>query len=156
MAKDATLGTNLVDRLLPTIGRLRSGLLPKFGVRQFRVTIVRRQWSGGERGKGTSTVISQTVLDPPPLVSTGGGARLLAGGQDEADRVTLSEIDLRYTEGELTGRPILEGEDLYYRIEDANGQRISPRYYLLEGDPEPDREDSIGWKLKLRRVEIQE
>ena len=156
MPKLATLGTNLVDRLVPTVDRLRSSLYPKFGVRQLTVDLVLRTWSGTRRGEGTSSILSSVTLDPRPTIVETGGYRLMAGGVDSADRLTLTEISLRYTEGELTGRPLRENDEFYYRVRDAHGQKMKTTYYQLDGDPNPDREKNIGWSVSLKRVEIQE
>lgn len=155
MGKNATLGSNLVDKLAPTVGKLRIALYPAFGVRQYRVYLVRRSWSGTRRGEGSVTVISTEELTPRPLVTiVGGGSAMVPGGLDEADRVTLSEVDLRYAEQDLTGRPILENEEWLYRIDDGHGQMIRSRWYELNGAPIMDRERDIGWVIPLHEVEV--
>jgi len=155
MAKDATLGTNLVDKLLPMVARLRTTLYPAFGVRQYQVYLVRRAWSGTQRGEGTVTVVSTEEMTPRPLVTpAGGGASMVPGGLDEADNVMLTEVDLRYTEQELTGRPLLENEEWLYRIDDGHGQEIRSRWFELNGTPRTDRERDIGWAIPLHEVEV--
>lgn len=149
MAKDAILGNNLVDKLLPTVGKLRQSLFAKMGVRQFRVFTVRRSWSGGRRGEGTATDTA-VELTPAPQVSMGLTFSMEPCGLDEAGAVTLREVDLRYTEDELDGRPIAGHEEFFYRIDDGQGQSIRSRSFQLARPPFPDREESIGWIVHLR------
>jgi hypothetical protein len=161
VSKRADLGANLVDQLLPLVGDLRDSLHSAFGVRQFRVFIVRRAWSGTRRGEGSPTIVSAVEINPRPLVET---ADTLTqdrfedghGGFDPGERVTLREVDLRYAEAELTQEPVRQNEDVYYRIEEGQGQKIRTRYFMLDATPEADRVQSMGWIVRLRRVEIQE
>jgi hypothetical protein len=148
MAKDAILGNNLVDKLLPTVGRLRTSLFAKMGVRQFRVFTVRRSWDGGRRGEGIATEV-ESELTPAPDVSMGLSFKMEPCGLNEAGAVILREVDLRYTEDELDGQPIGGNEEFFYRIKDGQGQSIITRSFQLARPPFPDRQDSIGWIVHL-------
>lgn len=157
MPKKATTGTNLVDQLLPLADDLRSSLYADFGVRQYKVTIVRRKWSGTRRGEGTVSVVSEVEIDPAPEVRfTGAGYASRVGGHEDVDKATLFEVSLLYSEAELTGQPIVENEEVYYRIQENQGQKSATRYYMLDGVPDGDRQKTIGWIVPLRSVEIQE
>jgi hypothetical protein len=149
VAKDAVLGNNLVDKLLPTVGALRSSLFASMGVRQFRVFVVRTSWDGGARGVGVSTA-TEHELTPAPQVTYGLSYRMEPCGLDEAGWVRLREVDLRYTEGELDGGDIPANETFHYRIEDGQGQAIRSRTFTLAKPPFPDREKDIGWEVHLR------
>lgn len=157
MARNATLGDNLVDQLVPLADDLRGSFYPAFGTRQYRVFIVRRRWSGAERGQGVATVVNEVEIDPIPEVRFGGGrfASQPAGFED-SDVAVLREVSLTFSEAELTGKPTLKTEEFYYRIVEGHGQKSAPRYYMLDGIPLGDREKTIGWIVPLRRVEIQE
>jgi hypothetical protein len=155
------LGENLVDKLVPTVDKLRANLLPAMGVRQYTVAIVKRRWSGEQRGEGTASVVSTLTLSPPPLLTYSNNLRALhydlqPTGADDEGTVSLSEVSLTYSEVELTGGALAANEEMYYRITDDQGQGIAPRYYMLSAPPVPDREKAIGWQLSLRRVEIEE
>lgn len=155
------LGQNLVDKLVPTVDKLRANLLPAMGVRQYTVAIIKRRWSGEQRGDGSASVVSTLILSPPPLLSypNNMGAlhyELPPTGKVDEGTVTLSEVSLTYTEAELSGGALSVQEEVYYRITDGQGQGIAPRYYVLSAPPVPDREKAIGWQLSLHRVEIEE
>lgn len=154
------LGNNLVDKLIPTVDRLRSSLFPSMGTRQYIVTIVIREWSGGEVGDGTPTFVSQTDLDPQPMVDWEGRRDKLdrrAGcGLVDAGACSISEVSLTLTESELLGLPRAMNRECYYRISDAHGQGIAPTFWVPDGTPTPDRERGIGWIVHLRRAEISE
>lgn len=149
MPKSATLGNNLVDQLLPTVGALRQSLNAKMGVRQYRVYVVRRTWSGARRGEGTATDVAEE-LTPAPRVQMGLTYKLEKCGLDEAGVVVLSEVDLRYTEDDLDGHPIAANAEWFYRIDDGQGQSIRSRTFQLARPPIPDREKDIGWEIHLR------
>lgn len=150
----ARLGTNLVDSLVTTIDSLRTALYPDFGVRQWNVDLVRREWSGSGRGDGTVSVLSTTRLKPMPLVLGVVDKELQPYGLDEEAEVLLKEVSLKLTEEELTGGDLSAVEEFFYKISDAHGQQLGARYYVLTQTPFPDREKDIGWILRLRRVEV--
>jgi hypothetical protein len=152
----SVLGDNLVDRLVRVADSLRASLYPAMGVQQYTVTLVRRRWDGGERGAGNVTVLSETVLTPPPVVVGMARYELRAGGLQEVGDITLREVSLTYTESELTGRPLDDGEEFFYRLTDARGQGIGADYFILAAPPVPDRTRDLGWRLTLRRAEITE
>jgi len=157
VAGSATLGTNLVDRLVPMVDRLRSSLYPAMGVRQYAVYLVRRRWSGARRGEGTITVLSRVELTPAPRVDFGGlRTQLEPHGFLEDGSVRLTEVSLTYTEAELTGRPLAANEEFFYKLVDAHGQASKTRYFTPTDAPlEVDREKDIGWKVSLKDCDPQ-
>lgn len=153
---NSILGNNLVDKLVPMVDGLRASLYPSMGTRQYRVTIVRRTWDGGEIGAGTPTVESSVEILPQPLVESDESYRLdeRAGcGLVDAGTATLTEVSLTWTEAELLGLPTAPGTETYYEITDAHGQGIAATTWIPAAPPEPDREKGIGWIVKLRRYE---
>lgn len=151
MAGTATLGTNLVDSLVPIADALRESLHELAGVRQFLVWTVARQWSGDSIGDGTyeDTV---TELTPAPLVEPYlTEYNLEPCGIDEAGFVVLREISLTYTEAELAGAgdPTVEW---FIKLSDDHGQAIPDQYWMVTERPWPDRIQDIGWKVRLRRA----
>lgn len=153
MPGNATIGTNLVDSLLGMVDDLRGSLNPDMGVRQWRVYVVSRLWTGGRIGDGTF-VDTETELLPQPLISS---YELFYGlspaGLTESGKVVASEVSLTYTEAELKPSPVA-GEEIMYLLRDAHGQGIAPRYFVLSGPPKPDRTNTIGWILDLKEVQV--
>jgi len=153
LSGSATLGTNLIDDLVPTIDDLRGDLNADFGTRQWRVYVVRRTWNGGERGRG-SYVETQLEITPPPLVSFDEEERLLPEGRDEEGTITLTEVSLTYTADELLGGNIPAHVEAFYRLDDQHGQGTGSQYYVPKKPPAPDRENGIGWKVVLLPAEV--
>lgn len=157
MAGSAVLGTNLVDELVPMVDELKGDLYRDMGVRQYRTYLVRRRWSGARRSEGTVTVLSRTELTPAPRVDFGGlRTQLEPHGFLEDGSVRLTEVSLTYTEAELTGRPLADNEEFFYKLVDAHGQASKTRYFTPTDAPlEVDREKNIGWRVPLKRFEPQ-
>lgn len=153
----STLDSSLVDKLLSTVDALRSSLLPKFGVRQYRVKIVRRTWSGAEIGDG-SFVDVEIVMDPPPKVDVGPPPGwkfdLRPQGREEDGMIKLSEISLsQYAEDDLTGGTLGSTVQFFWLLKDAHGQGVHSRAYVPAAPPTADREKTLGWVVYLRRAE---
>ncbi len=156
---DATLDPNvLLDDLVGLADELRQDLAVGFGLRQFRVYLVRRTWDNGLVGEGEYTE-GRTELVPRPVVvpyAPGMEHKMDPAGMDEQGVVWLKEVSLTYTEAELTGghqpHDDLEGQELFYELVDGNGQELEARRFILDAPPFPDREKDIGWVVKLRRV----
>lgn len=159
MSKDAILGANLVDDLVPTVDELRASLHDDFGVRQYHVYTVLRTWDGGGTGLGTPTDV-ETELVPKPkceFFSYQGvpGMRLELDecGVSEAGMIRLREISLEYAEHELLGPTLVAGQEWFIKITDAQGQLIRDRYWIIAKTPIPDRNLDIGWTMELRLAE---
>jgi hypothetical protein len=125
-------------------------------VRQFHVDLIKRQWSGTRRGDGTASVLSTVRLDPRPLVTDTANKVLQQYGLDEEGQIMLKEVSLTYTEQDLTGGTLADNQEFYYRLTDANGQGIAPRYFIPDKQVRPDRDKDIGWIVRLRRAEVEE
>lgn len=151
------LDSSLVDKLLPTIDAIRGTLLPRFGTVQHEVRIVRRTWTGVERGDGEFTD-SEVVLTPPPMVEVGSppGWRfdLRPQGREEEAMIKLTGISLaNYQEDDLTGGTLDKITQFFWLLKDAHGQGVHSRAYLPAAPPVPDREKTLGWVVYLRRAE---
>lgn len=156
---ESVLGSNLVDELVPVADELRSELFPEMGVRQFRVFLEKRRWSGIERGDGSALAAHYSVeLDPRPLVRfLSLEESLTACGREEDGVIELTEISLTFTEGELMGTSqgaLAQNEQFFYRVADGHGQGIATRYFTPVQKPESDRIKTIGWRILLRRTEL--
>lgn len=158
MAGEAQIGTNLVDSLLGLADNLRGSLNSAFGVRQWRVYVVRRRWSGDERGDGSPSVVSSLLLDPDPEVlfeGTGAYAyEMQSLGKDTDGGALLREVSLTYTEGQLIGDPCERSEEHFFKLVDAHGQGHKPRFFVLSRPPIADRTKRLGWQLHLEHADI--
>lgn len=156
MPGSAILGPNLVDDLVPTVDELRSSLHADFGVRQFRVYTVRRTWASGTTGEGTSSD-AETEITPRPLVVAKEAQQSLhydldRCGVDEVGELILKEVSLTYTEAELAGGDLADGEEWFIKLADGQGQAISDRHWVVAKPPFPDRIKDIGWVVNLERA----
>jgi hypothetical protein len=158
MAGSATLNATLVDELVPTVDELRGDLHGDFGVRQYRVFIVKRRYPGECIGDGPPAILSETEILPRPLVLQQPGVKFKLGpvGMEREGEIEVQEVSLSYTEADLTGQPVANNEEIYYRLDEGESQEMASKFFVLAADPEPDRIKTIGWILKLRRAQVTE
>jgi hypothetical protein len=132
------LKRTLAQRLIPVADRLRD-LFTRFGLRPYKVRIVRIRWTGGSRGVGTPLVERELDLLPTPLVQDLSTMTEIVQpiGLDEIGMISVSEISGRFKEDELrfldaSGRPPDDDEEVFYEIEFPlpNGTSIKRRFYL--------------------------
>lgn len=165
MPGSATLNPEvLLDDLVELVDELRDDLHTDFGVRAFRVFTVREVFESGRIGEGQG-ILTETEITPQPKVKpyapTGLNDSLEPCGLDEAGFVDLEQISLSYTQAELTGRPVVNGVEqdigcdtrFFIRIREAHGQEQSFRDFRQSGPPFPDRIKTIGWKMRLVKIE---
>jgi hypothetical protein len=153
MGGHSTLEDNLVDDLVgDVIDDLRAELYESMGTRQHKVSIVRRTWSGPERGEGAVVSEEVAVISPPPLFQSSTQYRLTPAGRDEQGDARLTEVSLRYSEEDLLGGSIPGNVEFFYVVEDMRGQGIAPAFYVPNGRCQTDREQSIGWTVYLNRA----
>jgi hypothetical protein len=158
----ATLGTKVIDKVVPKLDVVRSRIAAKVGHRPWRVYRERHVWSGAEVGVGARLVsLSQEVGTapfsggPPELVDER-KRQLHPGGLRSGMKITLREVSLGYAEAELTGAPIAANEAWFFRIVEAEGQEAAPFYAQISDGcaaPRKDRDKTIGWILELLVVE---
>lgn len=145
----------LVDSLVSdVIDGLREDLHPQFGVRAYRVYVVRRTWTGRTVGQGQFSDVA-LELRPQPRVKVWDGLKYTAEpcGIEEMGDVQLSEVSLTYTERQLTGGGQLAmSEELLIGIAEAHGQGTRRRVYTHAKPPFIDREKEMGWKVWLRSI----
>lgn len=157
---DSILGDSLVDGFVPLVDSMNQ-LAVDFGVRQHRVYLVHRQWSGGSRGAGVASISSEVEIAPRPVLEIISLEDSMATGcgREEEGLIRLSKVSLTFTEDELVGHDgtgFEADEDFFYRIADGHGQSIQTRYYTPAAPPQTDRVKTIGWSVVLRRTEVQE
>jgi hypothetical protein len=151
----ATLLDNLVDDLVPVVDSLRADLYQSMGNRQFNVHVIKRRWSGAERGDGDVTVLSDITLSPMPNFVDETTWELMSHGRVEEGEAGLTEVSLTYSEDELTGGTLAVNEECYLAVVDARGQGVTPMYFVISRPPVTDRDQNIGWVLALKRVTIE-
>jgi hypothetical protein len=99
-------------------------LLTKFGLRSYRVSLVRIQWSGGKRGRGVPTVVEETPILPTPKIGSLEAISEMASsiGLNEVGSLELSQVSGTFTEEQLSGRspegdPIPPSQEFFYEVE---------------------------------------
>ena len=149
----STMGTNLVDELAVVADSLRDELHADMGVRQFRCYIAKAKWSGGKVGVGSKRITYVTEIVPSPRVVLDDQHSLTQGGVQETGTATLTEISLTYSQAQLLGEPMAAGDEFFYLLTDRLGQGLSRRVFIPQDHPWTDREQDIGWMVKVRRVD---
>ena len=148
----------LARRFVPLADSLRD-LLTRFGLRTYRVAMVRIAWSGSRRGYGTPTVISEEVMLPTPKITPLSALDQIiqpVGGQ-EVGSIELSQISGRYTEEQLVGleedgTPIPPNVEFFYEVEffpHDTGPSVKRRF-IARATPAymPGR---LQWSIRLER-----
>lgn len=134
------LENTLAQKLIPVADSVRN-LFTRFGLRTYKLRVVRVRWSGGERGRGTPHVRDTLDILPTPLVQdlTTLTEILNPIGLDEVGVVSVSEISGRFTDDQL-------------RFLDDDGEQPGPDeevFYEIEY-PQPERGDSVKRRFSLR------
>ena len=140
------LGQTLVDKLSRTVADVRQ-LATMFGIRPYRVWVLRGNWSGTHEGEGDFTVTEQFELLPTPKVLTWDATTRPAdpAGSHEMGDVKLDyvpyrsgpfepggpsgpfnqDISIGYTEDDLRGhcitKPLTATEQVFYDIQEDGG-----------------------------------
>ena len=146
----------VIDALAGSVvDELRRSLHPVFGIRAFRVYTVLRTWSGSMPGEGAKTDV-ELEIEPQPLIASFDGIKFTQEpcGLEELGEIEVSEVSLTYTHAELVGPSLTGSQEWLIKIAEAHGQAQPARYFVHDAPPFPDREQGIGWKLRLRKVNI--
>jgi len=148
----------LARSLVPLADNLRD-LLSQFGLRVYKVSVIRVRWSGGERGVGVPEVVSVKILQPTPKISTLESIDEIIQpiGQHEEGGIKLSKISGTYTEEDLLGQSkrgeeIPEDQEVFYEVE----------YPRVDGGPSEKRRfypksvptyypGKLSWEVRLER-----
>jgi hypothetical protein len=98
----------LIDSLTPIVDCVRD-IYTQLGARQYEVSLVWTQWTGGERGVGGENVVRTLQVLPTPLVGTLNALdrELQSIGIDEAGTLRVSEISPRFSEDLLIGKDLV-------------------------------------------------
>jgi hypothetical protein len=148
----------LVRRFIGLADSLRD-LLTKFGLREYRVSIIRVEWSGGKRGRGMPVVLSEKVILPTPKISSFDALTEFVQpvGLDELGSVELSQISGSFTEEDLRGTSnegdnIPPDQEFYYEVEffPHNGPSQKRRFFPRSAPTYfPGR---LQWTIRLEKA----
>jgi hypothetical protein len=152
-------GQTLGQQLIPVADDLRD-LQTQFGLRPYRVRIIRTRWTGGRRGIGEEVVSSEMEILPVPLVSdlTSLAEIVSPVGLDEHGGIVLSEVSGRYTDDQLRGldidgTPPAEDEQVMYEVEfpRSDGKPGERRRFHIRSAPHYFA-DEFQWRVPLERA----
>ncbi len=111
-------------RELITVADSIRNLYTTFGLRPYKVSIIRTKWSTGKRNYGVQVPEAPIILVPTPLISdlTAVATITTPGGMDEFGGIMISEISGAYTEdmlrgADVNGESIPADENFYYEVE---------------------------------------
>lgn len=111
------------------------------GLRLYSVVVRTRTWAGGEPGRGTPTDVDLTLTPVPRVKDPTPREQAAAPGIYEAGDRVIDRISATYTTGQLSGRPIAVGVEVYW---------------LIDGDPyrvvQQPQVGFLGWRVHLRRL----
>lgn len=150
----------LAQRLVRPADRLRN-LYTRFGMRPYRVMIIRTRWSADRRGKGVEELIFQQEILPTPKITDLGTLTevLNPTGLDEGGTIQVSEISGRFTEDLLIGidpegRDPLKTDNVYYEIEfpRLDGKPGTRRRFGIRAAPTY-RSDQFQWIVTLEKID---
>jgi hypothetical protein len=153
------LNKTLARKFIPLADKLRD-LMTKFGLRQYEVHVVRSRWSGGRRGAGQESVVSDVVVLPTPKIMDLTGLQEIANptGLTEVGSVRVTEISGSYTESQLRGLDTdgtspNRDEQVFYEIHFIlpNGE-AQRRRFLLRSAPFYEA-GKLQWSLVLEKAQ---
>jgi hypothetical protein len=146
----------LADELIGVADVVRSSVHGALGTRPYTVHTVLRTWSGSRPGDGTVFDV-ETEIVPPPSIPQLGANQMRPTGQDEEGTITATEVSLTYSEDDICRRNLAANEQFYWRLTERHGQNSAPQWFVVAARPKAQRGDqegdTIGWVIRLRRVE---
>lgn len=158
---DNNIGRSLVASLTPIADSIRN-IGVYLGARQYTVTLVWTQWSGGERGSGDELVLATFPLLPTPLVPSLDpiAQQLQSFGEVEVGEIRVSQISPRFSEDTLVGRDIVvqaglalpDDVSFYWEIyHPETGRPGIRRRFTLSGSPSK-HPTQFQWTVMLTRA----
>ncbi len=105
-----------MQRLAPTVDRIRQSTAVRLGLRPYRVSLVWTRWTGEERGDGEETVLREVSIEPRPEVVdltsvalSPYGAGILPVGSVRVQKITTRLSDDNLRGNVVPGRDYLDG-----------------------------------------------
>ncbi len=133
-------------------------MLTRFGLRTYKVTIVKVEWSGNRRGRGTPQVVSELVVLPTPKISAVDSLSEIvqSGGGLESGTLELTQISGRFSEEQLRGlgsdgEAIPPNQEFFYEIEFFPHEGPSVKRRFIPSGPPAYYPGRLGWSIKLAR-----
>lgn len=149
------LSNSLGQKLIGVADNIRD-LRVRFGLRPYRVRILRTRWAGAaKRGVGPQIVSWEMEILPVPKISdlTGLTEIINPVGADEVGSIMLTEISGRYTEDVLrgfdqNGAQPEPNEQVFYEVEfSTTGERR--RFYFRSAPTY--LPSKFQWQIRLER-----
>jgi len=153
------LNKTLARKFIPLGDSLRD-LLTKFGLRPYKVRIVRIRWSGGRRGIGTAVVEKALDILPTPKVLDLSTLTEIVNpvGLDEVGIILVTQISGRFTDEDLRfldndGGDQDPDSEVFYEIEfpRSDGRPGDKRRFFLRSAPMY-MAGKLQWQLRLERA----
>lgn len=153
------LNKTLARRFIPLADKLRD-MMTKFGLRPYKVRIMRVKWSGGMRGVGAAFVTNELHLLPTPLISDLNTLTDVVEvvGLTEVGSIQLSEVSGRFSEDELMGRdedgnPVPADEEFFYEVEfpRSDGKASTRRRFYMRSPPQY-HAGKLQWTIRLEKA----
>lgn len=122
------------------------------GLRYYEVFSVVVRWSGGERDRGTATVVSEMAFLPIPEVAGMGNTRrdLRPAGNVKRGEIWLRKLSPRYSEDDIVllfPRELQPGEEHFIEVRgDARDGSTVRRRFHIAGEPE---RKAFEWQVRL-------
>lgn len=145
--------SSLVESFGSVVDEMRQ-IATDLGVRPYRLFSVVIQWSGGERGRGKPTVVSETEFLPTPVVYLGStGREATTGGGILRGEARVTELSPRYTEEDLNAlfhvNPLGKNQEGFLEVvlDERMGKAIRRRF-VRKGTPQYEA-DKFQWVCKL-------
>jgi len=146
-------------KLIATADMLRDQFT-RFGLRPFKMRVVRVRWSGGHRGVGTAVIeCTQDILPTPRIMDMAGLTEIVHPiGLDEDGAIMVTEISGRFSDEDLRfarsdGAPLGPDEEVWYEIEfpRTDGKPGDLRRFFLRAAPMY-YADRFQWNLRLEKA----
>lgn len=156
----------LANRFGKVADRVRQ-IATVLGIRPYRVFLVWSQYSGSERGEGTSKEVKRIEILPTPQVISLDSVALSpqAAGILPMGSVRVNEISISFTMDQLKGRWFPDPNELdvpnnyefhWEIIEDGRGDSVPEvMRFRLAADPFR-RGDMVDWTVNLERTDTVE
>lgn len=133
-------------------------MLTQFGLRTYKVTIVRVEWSGQRRGRGVPSVVSEVAILPTPKISAVDSLSeiIQPGGGLESGSLELTQISGRFTEEQLRGHgsdgeAIPPNQEFFYEVEFFPNEGPSVKRRFIPSAPPAYYPGRLGWTVRLAR-----
>lgn len=144
--------SSLAEEIAATVNEARA-VHTELGLRPYRVFSVRVHWSGGERGRGDVTRVSEEEFLPRPKVTFRTRRELTQGGFVERGVVELAEIDPQLTADQVADlfqqQPLAKGDEGFIEIYmDARDGETQRRRFVVA---EPPERRAFEWRVVLRQ-----